>query len=120
METVAREAEKPQAEVMTLAIMSGLQNLRREHMYLSENCALILVSNRKRGVCFMRYFTLEYWQDDGWYVGRLKEVPGVFSQGVSLQELEENIRDAYQVMMEEQNEVVPRAAVQTKELGVEL
>jgi predicted RNase H-like HicB family nuclease len=68
----------------------------------------------------MRYFTLEYWQDDGWYVGRLKEVPGVFSQGVSLQELEENIRDAYQVMMEEQNEVMPRAAVQTKELGVEL
>ena len=68
----------------------------------------------------MRYFTLEYWQDDGWHVGRLKEVPGVFSQGESLQELEENIREAYQLMMEEQNEVVPRAAVQTKELGVEL
>jgi predicted RNase H-like HicB family nuclease len=49
----------------------------------------------------MKYFTLEYWVDEGWYVGRLKEVPGVFSQGVSLQELEENIRDAYQLMMEE-------------------
>ena len=49
----------------------------------------------------MRYFTLEYWEDEEWYVGRLKEVPGVFSQGVSLQELEENIRDAYQLMMEE-------------------
>jgi len=49
----------------------------------------------------MRYFTLEYWQDDGWHVGRLKEVPGVFSQGESLQELEENIREAYQLMMEE-------------------
>jgi hypothetical protein len=24
----------------------------------------------------VRYFTLEYWLDDGWYVGRLKEVPG--------------------------------------------
>jgi hypothetical protein len=44
----------------------------------------------------VRYYTLEYWVDDGWYVGRLREVPGVFSQGVSLQELEENIRDAYQ------------------------
>ena len=44
---------------------------------------------------------LEYWLDEDWYVGRLKEVPGVFSQGVSLQELEENIRDAYQLMMEE-------------------
>jgi predicted RNase H-like HicB family nuclease len=28
-----------------------------------------------------RQFTLEYWIDDGWYVGRLREVPGVFSQG---------------------------------------
>ena len=32
LETVAREMEKPQAEVMTLTIMSGLQNLRREHI----------------------------------------------------------------------------------------
>jgi len=46
-------------------------------------------------------FTLEYWLDDDWYVGRLKEVPGVFSQGESLEELEDNIRDAYQLMMEE-------------------
>ena len=46
-------------------------------------------------------FILEYWEDDGWYVGRLKGVPGVFSQGESLGELEENIRDAYQMMMEE-------------------
>jgi len=64
----------------------------------------------------MRNFTLEYWLDDGWYVGRLKEVPGVFSQGESLQELEENIRDAYHLMMEEEEEVMPGAGVQTKEL----
>ena len=54
----------------------------------------------------MKYFPLEYWVDEDWYVGRLKEVPGVFSQGVSLQELEENIRDAYQLMMEEVEEVL--------------
>lgn len=46
----------------------------------------------------MRTFTLEYWQDDGWYVGRLKEMAGVVSQGQTLAELEENIRDAYQLM----------------------
>lgn len=49
----------------------------------------------------LRHFTLEYWIDDGWYVGRLKEVPGVFSQGETLEELEENIREAYQLMLEE-------------------
>ena len=42
----------------------------------------------------LRYLTLEYWKDDGWYVGRLKETPGVFSQGETLSELEENVRDA--------------------------
>ncbi len=24
----------------------------------------------------LRTFTLEYWTDEGWYVGRLKEIPG--------------------------------------------
>jgi len=50
----------------------------------------------------VRHFTLAYWVDEGWYVGRLKEVPGVFSQGESLEELEENIRDAYHLMAEEE------------------
>ncbi len=49
----------------------------------------------------LRHFTLEYWMDEGWYVGRLKEVPSVFSQGESVEELEENIKEAYQLMMEE-------------------
>jgi predicted RNase H-like HicB family nuclease len=43
-------------------------------------------------------FTLEFWEDDGWFVGKLKEVPGVFSQGETLQELEENIADAYRLI----------------------
>ena len=34
-----------------------------------------------------RRFTLEYWLDEGFYVGRLKEVPGVFSQGETLKDL---------------------------------
>lgn len=66
----------------------------------------------------LRHFTLEYWLDEGWYVGKLKEIPGVFSQGETLEELEENIRDAYKLMMEE--EELPQVAVQTKELEVEV
>ena len=31
-----------------------------------------------------RRFTLEYSVDEGWYVGRLKEIPGIFSQGESV------------------------------------
>jgi predicted RNase H-like HicB family nuclease len=45
---------------------------------------------------------LEYWKDDDWFVGRLKGIPGVFSQGQTLDELEENIRDAYKLMIEDE------------------
>ena len=48
----------------------------------------------------MKKFTLEYWKDDDWFVGRLVEIPGVFSQGETLDELKENIKDAYRMMVE--------------------
>jgi len=58
----------------------------------------------------MKQFTLEYWTDDGWFVGRLKEMPTVMSQGATLDELQEMIRDAYRLMVEDADEsaFVPR------------
>ena len=64
-----------------------------------------------------RKFTLEYWIDDKWYVGKLKEVPGVFSQGISLQELEKNIVDAYRMMISEQEDNEPSLEIKSKELS---
>ena len=66
----------------------------------------------------LRHFTLEYWIDDNWYVGRLKEVPGVFSQGESLKELEENIRDAYCLIVEK--EISNQTIAQTKGIVIEM
>ena len=66
-----------------------------------------------------RFFTLEYWMDEGWFVGRLKEVPGVFSQGESVEKLKENIADAYRMMLEAESEP-EHAGVQTLEVGVDL
>lgn len=63
-------------------------------------------------------FVLEYWQDNGWYVGRLKGVPGVFSQGKTLSELEANIRDAYRMMIDDE-EAAPMGA-QTKAVVVDV
>ena len=54
-----------------------------------------------------RQFTLEYWVDDDWYVGKLKEVPGVFSQGETLAELEDNIKDAYALVMADEGASLP-------------
>jgi len=66
-----------------------------------------------------RAFTLEYWQDDGWYVGKLKEVPGIFSQGETLAELEENIEDAYKLLMAEEQKT-NHPISKTKEMLVEI
>jgi predicted RNase H-like HicB family nuclease len=65
-----------------------------------------------------RQFTLEYWQDGGWYVGRLTEVPGVFSQGETLENLADNIRDAYRMMMEADRDT--RTDVRRTEITVDV
>ena len=66
-----------------------------------------------------RRFRLEYWRDGDWFVGRLPEVPGIFSQGATLSELEENVRDAYRLMCDEQAALVP-VEVTSKEIQVEV
>ena len=49
----------------------------------------------------IKEYTLEYWREDDWFVGRIVEVPGLFSQGKSLDELEMNLYDAYYLMIDE-------------------
>ena len=77
-----------------------------------------LRSHKKMVSTMQRQFTLEYWMDDDWYVGKLQEVPGVFSQGETLDELEDNIRDAYALVMEEQLSN-SRPESKTKEIQVD-
>ena len=55
-------------------------------------------------------FTLEYWRDGKFYVGRLLEVPGVFSQGKTLKELRDNIQEAYDLMVTQERSPAPAAA----------
>lgn len=65
----------------------------------------------------VRNFTLEYWVDEGWHVGRIKEVPGVFSQGETLEELKKNIQAAYALMMADED-VLPHTEVKMKNIEV--
>ncbi|MDY0222199.1 MAG: type II toxin-antitoxin system HicB family antitoxin [Desulfobacterium sp.] len=62
-------------------------------------------------------FTMDYWKDEGWYVGKIKEVAGIFSQGETLEELVANLQDAYQLIMEE-NPAIPHVDVQTAEINL--
>ena len=67
----------------------------------------------------LHVFTLEYWIDDGWYVGRLKEAPGVFSQGETLEELETNIREAYELMFSDDAAGLIPPGTESKSIEVE-
>jgi predicted RNase H-like HicB family nuclease len=42
-----------------------------------------------------RRLTLLYWKSDRFWLGKLLERPDIMTQGKTIQELEENIRDAY-------------------------
>ncbi len=61
--------------------------------------------------------SLEFWKDGKWYVGQLREVPGVFSQGRTLEELDENIRDAYRLMLRGRP-AVRRTGVRRKHIAI--
>ena len=43
--------------------------------------------------------TMIYWKGDKFWLGKLKESPEIMTQGKTLKELEENLRDAYQMMV---------------------
>jgi predicted RNase H-like HicB family nuclease len=65
-------------------------------------------------------FTMEYWQEDDGYVGRLREVPGVFSQGGTIAELEDNLGDAYDLVVADAASGPIPAGAESKPLEVEV
>jgi predicted RNase H-like HicB family nuclease len=42
-----------------------------------------------------------YWKSGNFWLGKLKEHPEIMTQGKTLKELEENLKDAYQMMVME-------------------
>lgn len=42
---------------------------------------------------------LIYWKSEKFWLGKLQEYPEIMTQGETLEELEENIRDAYRMMV---------------------
>lgn len=63
-------------------------------------------------------FTLDYWEEEGWLVGQLREVPSVFSQAKTLDELRSNIREVYGLLFE--GEELPHTNVQSTEIALEI
>ena len=60
--------------------------------------------------------TLIYWKSDKFWLGKLLEHPEIMTQGETLEELEENIKDAYILMVFDE---IP-SEYEMKEISVEL
>lgn len=43
--------------------------------------------------------TMIYWKGEQFWLGKLLDHPEIMSQGESIEELEENLRDAYRMML---------------------
>ncbi|MDA8308891.1 MAG: type II toxin-antitoxin system HicB family antitoxin [Deltaproteobacteria bacterium] len=61
-----------------------------------------------------RRLTLIYWKSEKFWLGKLLEYPEIMTQGETLEELEENIKDAYNLMAMED---VPEGYL-TKEIAI--
>jgi predicted RNase H-like HicB family nuclease len=57
-----------------------------------------------------------YWKSDKFWVGKLIEHPEIMTQGETLEELEENMKDAYLMMTME--DVPEKHKIKTLELAV--
>jgi predicted RNase H-like HicB family nuclease len=62
----------------------------------------------------MPKLTIVYWQGERFWLGKLLEHPEIMTQGETLEELEENLKDAYRLLVLED---VP-ADAQMKELAL--
>jgi predicted RNase H-like HicB family nuclease len=62
----------------------------------------------------MPKLTMVYWQGERFWLGKLLEHPEIITQGETLEELEENLKDAYRLLVLE--DVL--ADAQVKELSL--
>ncbi len=46
-----------------------------------------------------RHLTMVYWRGERFWLGKLLEHPEIMTQGETVAELEENLRDAYTMMV---------------------
>ncbi|HEX9872177.1 MAG TPA: type II toxin-antitoxin system HicB family antitoxin [Candidatus Tectomicrobia bacterium] len=62
----------------------------------------------------MPTLTMVYWKSEHFWLGKILEHPEIMTQGETLEELEENLKDAYRLLVLED---VP-ADAQVKELAL--
>ncbi len=49
----------------------------------------------------MKTITAIYWKEDNFWLGKIEEHPEIMTQGETVEELMENLKDAYKLMVYE-------------------
>ena len=55
-------------------------------------------------------FTAVFEQDGPWWIGYVEELPGANTQGASLEEVRENLKEAVQLVFEDNRDLARREA----------
>ncbi|PKL51179.1 MAG: HicB family protein [Candidatus Riflebacteria bacterium HGW-Riflebacteria-2] len=61
----------------------------------------------------IRSYTLVYWSNEGLYVGKIREMPGIYGEAETLDKLVKNLQITYQQLMANQPEPKSLRNVQT-------
>jgi predicted RNase H-like HicB family nuclease len=59
----------------------------------------------------MTYTAIIEQGNNGWYVAQCAEIPGAISQGKTIDEAEENLKDALKLLLETSDSIVPNNAI---------
>jgi len=62
-------------------------------------------------------FTGVFIERDGWYIGYAEELPGANTQGKTLEEAEENLREAIELILVANRELTERELVEKEHRG---
>jgi predicted RNase H-like HicB family nuclease len=65
----------------------------------------LLYTGRQGGYGMEQIFEATIEKRDKWYIGWVDAVPGAFSQGRTIKEVEENLKEAVQLILESQREL---------------
>jgi len=65
----------------------------------------------------MEKFTAVFEQEEDWWIAYVEELPGVNTQGRTLEEAHENLKEAVQLIIEANRELARREKIR-KDLGI--
>ena len=57
----------------------------------------------------MEYTAIIRKTERGWYIGQCEQIPGALTQGRTIEEVKENLKDAIQLLLEDEKEDLRKA-----------